>query len=169
MCVLGFILVLLFASRPLADDMARFDEWGNRNEVLTRFCREYFLEEPMVKTDDFTITRHYLADERGMIEVFSFDALEKIDNSWVSDPKKGWVRKLTFLDGGCCTISRSDAGADEIFRYAKQYWEMQQLAMQGRTEQQKIQPAGREGLYYKVLYFVVAALAMTFLMMYQMI
>ena len=143
MCVLGFILYLLFASRPLADDMARFSRWGNRKEVLARFCREYFLEEPILKTEDFTLTRHYLADERGMIEVFAFDALEKIDGRWVSDSKKGWVRKLTFLDGGCCTISKNDAGADDIFRYAKQYWEMQHLAVQGGPEHRKIQPIGK--------------------------
>ena len=80
---------------PLADDMARFAQWGDRKEGLDRFCREYFLEEPVLKTKDFILTRHYLADERGMLEVFALDALEKIDGNWVSDPKKGWVRKLS--------------------------------------------------------------------------
>ena len=50
MCVLGFVLYLLFAVRPLADDMARFAQWGDRKEGLDRFCWEYFLEEPVLKT-----------------------------------------------------------------------------------------------------------------------
>ena len=169
MCVLCFALCLLLAVRPLAEDMARFAQWGDRKKGLDRFCREYFLEEPVLKTKDFTLTRHYLADERGMLEVFAFDALEKIDGSWVSDSKKGWVRKLVFLDGGCCTVSRNDGGADEVFRYAKQYWEMHLLAVQGMAEHRKIRPIGKDSLYYKVLYSVVAASAMTLFMMYQTI
>lgn len=169
MCVLGFALCLLLAVRPLADDMARFAQWGDRKEGLDRFCREYFLEEPVLKTKDFTLTRHYLADERGMLEVFALDALEKIDGNWVSDPKKGWVRKLSFLDGGCCAINRNDGGADEVFRYAKQYWEMHLLAVQGMAEHRKIRPIGKDSLYYKVLYSVGAALALLFFGMYQTI
>ena len=169
MCVLGFVLYLLFAVRPLADDMARFAQWGDRKEGLDRFCWEYFLEEPVLKTKDFTLTRHYLADERGMLEVFAFDALEKIDGSWVSDPKKGWVRKLSFLDGGCCTISRNDGGADKVFRYAKQYREMHLLAVQGMAEHRKIQPIGKDSLYYRMLYSVMVALVMMLLLMYQTI
>ena len=112
----------------------------------------------MLKTKDFTLTRHYLADERGMLEVFALDALEKIDGNWVSDPKKG-----------CCAINRNDGGADEVFRYAKQYWEMHLLAVQGMAEHRKIRPIGKDSLYYKVLYSVGAALALLFFGMYQTI
>lgn len=136
---------------------------------MSQFCREYFLEEPLIKNRDFTVTRHFLADERGMLEVFSFDALANIKGGWVSDPKNGWVRSLPFLDGGNCSICKDDMGADEIFRYAKQYWETQQLANQGKAERQRLQEPAREGLYQKFFYFVVAALVMLFMVIPQMI
>lgn len=164
--VLAFILYLLIALRPIADNMARFAKWGDRKQVLAQFCREYFLEEPLIKNRDFTVTRHFLADERGMIEVFSFDALANVKGGWMSDPK-GWVRHLSFLDGGDCTVYRDDMGADEIFRYAKQYWEMQQLAERGRAEQQRLQAEAR-GLYYKLFYFVIAVLVMLLVLMPRM-
>ncbi|MDE6675830.1 MAG: hypothetical protein K2K19_13655, partial [Acetatifactor sp.] len=95
---LAFMLYFLIAVRPIAEDMARFSKWGDRKQVLAQFCREYFLEEPLIKNRDFTVTRHFLADERGMIEVFSFDALANVNGGWVSDSKNGWVRVLPFLD-----------------------------------------------------------------------
>lgn len=164
---LAFMLYLLIALRPIANTMARFAKWGDRQQVLAQFCREYFLEEPLIKNRDFTVTRHFLADERGMIEVFSFDALAHIRGGWVSDPKKGWVRQLPFLDGGNCVVCRDDMGAEEIFRYARQYWEMQQLALRGSAQLQRLQ-AANEGLYDKLFRFVIAALVMLFLLMPQM-
>lgn len=165
---LGFMLYLLIAVRPIADNMARFAKWGDRKQVLARFCREYFLEEPLIKNRDFTVTRHFLADERGMIEVFAFDALANVKGGWVSDPKKGWVRSLPFLDGGNCAICKDDMGADEIFRYAKQYWETQQLAVRGEAERRRLQEPAREGLYFKLFYFVVAVLVMLLMTMSRM-
>lgn len=162
---LAYLVFLLLALRPIADNMARFARWGNRKQVLARFCREYFLEEPLIKNRDFTVTRHFLADERGMIEVFAFDALANVKGGWVSDPKMGWVRSLPFLDGSSCTICRDDLGSDEIFRYAKQYWEMQQLAGRGEAERRRLQEPAKEGLYYKLFYFVVALLVMLLMTM----
>ena len=164
---LAFMAYLLFALRPVADNMARFAKWGDRKQVLTQFCREYFLEEPILKNRDFTVTRHFLADERGMIEVFSFDALANVHNGWVSDPKQGWVRNLSFLDGATCVVNKSDMDADEIFKYAKKYWEMQQFARQGGAEQRRIQEAAGESLYHKLVYFVVMAMLIAFFLMYQ--
>ncbi len=166
--VLAFLLYLLIAVRPIADNMARFSKWGDRKQVLAQFCREYFLEEPLIKNRDFTVTRHFLADERGMIEVFAFEALANVKGGWVSDPKNGWVRSLPFLDGGNCAICKGDMGADEIFRYARQYWETQQLANRGKAELQRLQEPAKEGLYQKLFYFVVAALVMMFMVIPQM-
>lgn len=165
--VLAFMLYLLFALRPVADSMARFAKWGDRKQVLAQFCREYFLEEPILKNRDFTVTRHFLADERGMIEVFSFDALAKVHSGWVSEPKKGWVRTFPFLDGGNCVVNKSDMDADEIFKYAKQYWEMQQFDRPGSAEQRRMQEAAGESLYHKLVYFAVVALMIVFFLMYQ--
>lgn len=165
--VLAFMLYLLIALRPIADNMARFAKWGDRKQVLAQFCREYFLEEPLIKNRDFTVTKHFLADERGMIEVYSFDALSNVHSNWVSDPKKGWVRNLPFLDGGNCIVNKSDMDADKIFKYAKQYWEMQQFARQGNTQQRRMQEAAGESLYHKLVYFVVAAMLIVFFLMYQ--
>lgn len=164
---LAFMAYLLFALRPVADNMARFAKWGDRKQVLAQFCREYFLEEPILKNRDFTVTRHFLADERGMIEVFSLDALANVHSGWVSDPKKGWVRNLSFLDGGNCVVNKSDMDADEIFKYAKQYQEMQQFARQGGAEQRRMQEAAGESLYHKLVYFVVMAMLVAFFLMYQ--
>lgn len=166
--ILTFLLYLLIALRPVADNMARFARWGDRRQVLERFCREYFLEEPLIKNRDFTVTRHFLADERGMIEVFSFDALAAIKNGWVSDPKRGWVRELRFLDGKNCAINKGDMGAEEIFRYARQYWETQQLADRSETERQRLQTVS-EGLYNKLFYFVVMAMVLMLVLMPQML
>lgn len=164
--VLAFVLYLLFALRPLADNMARFARWGDRKQVLTKFCKEYFLEEPLVKTRDFTVTRHYLVDERGMLQVFSFDVVKEVKKGWVSDPKKGWVRNLFFLDGGCCVVNKNDMGADEVFKYARQYWEREQFAAPG-SAQQRLRPPAGEGLYDKLYRFVVAAMVLLFLIMSQ--
>lgn len=160
--VLAFMLYLLMALRPMVDNMARFARWGDRKQVLSKFCKEYFLEEPLVKTRDFTVTRHYLVDERGMLQVFSFDVVMEIKSGWVSDPKKGWVRNLSFLDGGSCSVNKSDMGADEVFRYAKQYWEKEQFAASG-SAQQRLRPPAGEGLYDKLLRFVIAAMVLLFL------
>lgn len=165
--VLAFMLYLLFALRPVAENMARFARWGDRKQVLTQFCREYFLEEPIIKNRDFTVTRHFLADERGMIEVFSFDALANVHSGWVSDPKQGWVRNLSFLDGAVCVVNKSDMDADEIVKYAKKYWEMQQFAGQGGAEQRRMQEAAGESLYHRLVYFVVVAMLIVFFLMYQ--
>ncbi|MCM1117940.1 MAG: hypothetical protein NC543_01055 [bacterium] len=160
--VLAFMLYLLMALRPMVDNMARFARWGDRKQVLSKFCKEYFLEEPLVKTKDFTVTRHYLVDERGMLQVFSFDVVMEIKSGWVSDPKKGWVRNLSFLDGGSCSVNKSDMGADEVFRYARQYWEREQFAASG-SAQQRLRPPAGEGLYDKLLRFVIAAMVLLFL------
>ncbi|MCM1193251.1 MAG: hypothetical protein NC389_12585 [Acetatifactor muris] len=167
--VLAFMLYLLLALRPVAENMARFDKWGDRKQVLARFCREYFLEEPVIKNSDFTVTRHFLVDERGMMEVFSFDALANVNvhNGWVSDAKKGWTRQLSFLDGGCCVIDGSDRGAEEIFKYAGQYWERQQLIGQGDAAQRRMWEPTGTGLYQKLFYFVLVAMILVFFMMYQ--
>lgn len=125
------------------------------------------MEEPLIKNRDFTVTRHFLADERGMIEVFSFDALAHVKGGWVWDPKKGWVRNLPFLDGGNCAVNKDDMGAEEIFRYARQYWETQQLANRSVTERQRLQAAG-DGLYDKLFRFVIMALVILFVIMPQM-
>ena len=164
--VLAAMLYLLFALRPIADNMARFDRWGDRRQILTLFCREYFLEEPLIKNGDFTVTRHFLADERGMIEVYAFDMLANVKGGWMSDPKKGWVRQLSFVDGGTCVIGKDNMGAEEIFRYAKQYREMQELAGMGNAAQ-RLRPAGGEGLYHKLFRFVMVAMIVVFFLMYQ--
>lgn len=165
---LTYMLFLLLALRPIADNMARFARWGDRKQVLARFCREYFLEEPLIKNRDFTVTRHFLADERGMIEVFAFDALANVKGGWVSDPKMGWVRSLPFLDGSSCTICKDDMGADEIFRYARQYWEMRQLAGRGEAERRRLQEPAGEGLYFKLFYLVLAMLMLMLMTMSRM-
>lgn len=164
--MLANMLWLLMALRPMVDNMTRFARWGDRKQVLSKFCKEYFLEEPLVKTRDFTVTRHYLVDERGMLQVFSFDAVKEVKSGWVSDPKKGWVRNLSFLDGGSCSVNKSDMGADEVFKYARQYWEREQFAASG-SAQQRLHPLAGEGLYDKLLRFAIAAMVLLFLIMSQ--
>lgn len=46
-----------------------------------------------------------------------------------------------------------------------QYWKMQQLAGRGEAEQRRLQEPAREGLYYKLFYFVAAVLVMLLMTM----
>ena len=63
-----------WALHPLADTMGRF-----LNGKIKR---------------DFTVTRHFLMDERDMIEVFAFDVLTNVNSSWVSQLLAAILRVL---------------------------------------------------------------------------
>lgn len=67
---------IMFTLWPLVRTLRGFGVWGDRNAKLEQFCREYFNEPPVLRTENYTMTRHFLVDERSVVEVYCLEMLE---------------------------------------------------------------------------------------------
>ena len=156
----GGVFIGMIALMPIHDSLKRFAIWGDRRVMMEQFCREYFIDEPKIKSDDYTVTRHFLVDERGAVAIYWLGALQSW-SGWVSD-KKGWIREIRFLDGSICRMNREDAQTEEVLACIRQYWEAQQLS--GRSQEEIRRLSGRlpDGAFEKVFRGMIAALVLFF-------
>lgn len=117
---LGAVFVILFSLMPVMKTLSRFSSWGEPRRIKKLFCREYFVEEPLYKDANYTVTRHFLVDEQCPAAVYYWLSLKSI-GGWSVDTN-GKSRTLYFSDGECCQIAYEDAdGLSPLFEHAKKY------------------------------------------------
>ncbi|MBD5460884.1 MAG: hypothetical protein HDR26_08110, partial [Lachnospiraceae bacterium] len=123
---LGAAFVVFMCLYPTVRAVRLFERWGNRRNLMELFCREYFLEPPVAKGEDYTVTSHFLVDERRAATVFYWKELKEYSRGWSFD-KQGWVRHIWFYDGRACTVLKDEDPAQRVMQCAKTYWETHML------------------------------------------
>lgn len=112
---LGGAFVVAFSTASVRRGLRSFDNWGIDSRKM--FCREYFLEIPLYKDDNFTVTRHYLVAEQNPAEVYYWPHLNYISN-WVTN-KDGRYKELRFCDGKACRFTPKEVEeSGEVFVHA---------------------------------------------------
>ena len=86
------------------------------------FCREYFCEPPVLKGRDYTVTRHFLVDERAALQIWYWEQLKSWNTNWNMDIQ-GPRKVIRFRDGRECLMKPDEDPADQVIAYAKQYYE----------------------------------------------
>lgn len=140
LCAAVSVLVCLY---PTIRAVRLFGQWGNRRDLMELFCREYFLEPPVARGEDYTVTRHFLVDERRVATVFYWQELREYSRGWSSD-KKGWVRHIWFYDGRACTVLKGEDPAERVMQCAKTYWETHMLQAKDPVKEEKGKRQERE-------------------------
>ena len=176
----GGIMVSL---KPTVVNLRRFGKWGDRRALLEQFCREYFNEPPVLRTEHYTLTRHFLVDERSVVSVYYLEMLkgwkcwqvaseterEQQDKVYWSQPhtmswdeRSGWWWEISFLDGDTCFVEKEDVCADELIKGVSRYWETHQLG--DRSVQQsaiRTRNGGKDG--YDKLFGIVFQVVLIFM------
>lgn len=116
------VFVILFSLSPAMNALYKFRAWGEPRRMRELFCHEYFVEEPLCKIEEYTLTRHFLIDNQSPGTFYYWPFVKSV-SGWVTD-KKGKTRTIYFLEGTNCTISGEETeGLSPIFEYAKKWQE----------------------------------------------
>ena len=116
------IVICRIAMIPYFGARAYFAKWGDRKRLMELFCREYFCEPPVIKGRDYTVTRHFLVDERAALQIWYWEQLKGWNTSWNMDIQ-GPRKVIRFRDGRECVMKPEEDPADQVIAYAKQYYE----------------------------------------------
>lgn len=123
-CIVLFLLIamvftVLTVIRPIMRTLACFDAWGERRQTQELFCTEYFLLQPVAKNRAFTITYHFIVDEKDAAGVYYIPLLTKISGWVLLKNKKEKVKQLTFADGRTLEVTEHEMeSAKEMLSYA---------------------------------------------------
>lgn len=172
----------LIALKPTVGNLRRFSKWGDRQELLEQFCREYFNETPVFRTSDYTVTRHFLVDERSTVDVYYLEMLkgwsycqrvsktnyEQKNNTYWSQPHtvnqaqcSGWQWEITFLGGDICVIEKEDESADAVIKSLSSYWNAHQLGERPTSKSGIRQYNSQGDGFDKLFHFGVGAVCFT--------
>lgn len=134
----------MIALKPTKENLRRFRKWGDQKSLLEKFCREYFNEAPIMRTEDFTLTRNFLVDERSVVSVYYLDKLkgwkccqvisltsyeQKKNPIWSQchtverSKRSGWQWEIYFEEDDVCSIEKEDASVNELMKGINRYWE----------------------------------------------
>lgn len=134
----------MIALKPTKENLKRFRKWGDQKSLLEKFCREYFNETPIMRTEDFTLTRNFLVDERSVASVYYLDKLkgwsccqlvsltsyeQKKNPIWSQShtversKRSGWQWEIYFEGDDVCSIEKEDASVNELLKGINRYWE----------------------------------------------
>lgn len=97
--LVAMAFVVLVVIRPIMRTLAYFDAWGERRQIRELFCTEYFLLQPIIKNKAFTVTYHFIIDEKDAAGVYYIPLLKKISGWTLLKNRKEKVKLLTFADG----------------------------------------------------------------------
>ena len=175
-------LYILITLRPTVNALRSFGRWGDQKTLAGQFCQEFFNEEPVFRTENFTVTRHYLVDERSVAEIYYLEMLDKWscvtalagDNTQNHMSKaytvekarrSGWEWMIRFSDGKICSIEKEDRDVERLLALLKQYREAHQLGMRSSQEIPQLQKE-RRGIYDKLFKAVLIWLMITFMLLY---
>ena len=88
------LVIFLFPDMTV---LRRIFRWGEGTEIAALLCKEFFDEEPIIRQDQYTFTRHFIIDEANFtVRIYYLPLfLEQID------------RKLLFADGSNCQLRKS--------------------------------------------------------------
>ncbi|MBD5498787.1 MAG: hypothetical protein HDR11_13695 [Lachnospiraceae bacterium] len=117
--IFGVIVFVTAAVLPTVETWKRFGFLGARERMIEMFLSEYFLEQPIIKGKDFTVTRHFLIDENCPCAIYYWGMMTGISGWRFSGDI--WSRDILFGDGSVCAVFRGDERAEEIFQYAGQF------------------------------------------------
>lgn len=140
MCAALGVIVCLY---PTVRAVKLFGRWGDGRSLTELFCREYFLEPPVAKGEDYTVTKHFLVDERRAVSIFYWKELKEYSRGWSSD-KRGWARHIWFYDGRACTVFKGEDPAEQVMQYTKAYWETHMLQAKDSIKEEKEKRQVRE-------------------------
>ena len=178
----------LVALKPTVGNLRRFGKWGDKRALLEQFCREYFNEQPILRTENYTMTRHFLVDERSVAGVYYLEMLkgwsccqrvmlteyEQQKKIYWSQPhtvdlsqRSGWQWEIAFLGEDVCIVEKEDESAQELIKCIGQYWDSHQLEDR-LNRQSDIRPNSGQGDGFDKL-FEIAVGAVCFLLMAAMI
>lgn len=122
MLLICCIVICRIAMTPYIEARAYFAKWGDRRRLMELFCREYFREPPILKGRDYTVTRHFLVDERAALQIWYWEQLKSWNTNWNMDIQ-GPRKVIRFRDGRECLMKPDEDPADQVIAYAKQYYE----------------------------------------------
>lgn len=169
----GFAAVLI-ELKPVAANLRRFRRWGDADALLEQFCREYFNEKPVFQTEDYTVTRHFLVDERSLVSVYYLEMLKgwkccqivsltdyemKNKTYWIQphvvEParRSGWQWEISFLGRDVCCLEKEDASAEELIKSLSRYWDSHQLGADSATRPVIRQNDGQDDGFDKLFQF----------------
>lgn len=134
----------MIALKPTKENLRRFRKWGDKKYLLEQFCREYFNETPIMRTEDYTLTRNFLVDERSVASVYYLGKLkgwsccqvisltsyeQKKNPIWSQchtverSKRSGWQWEIYFEGDDVCSIEKEDASVNELLKGINRYWE----------------------------------------------
>lgn len=117
--LVGMVFVILTVIRPIMRTLAYFDAWGERRQIRELFCREYFLSQPLIKNRAFTVTYHFIIDEKDAAGVYYIPLLTKVSGWMCLQNKKEKVKHLIFADGRTLELAEHEMdSAKEMLSYA---------------------------------------------------
>ncbi len=174
-------LYIMITLRPAVQTLRGFSAWGDQKFMAEQFCREFFNEKPVFRSVHFTVTTHYLVDERSVAEIFYLEKLETWsfvtvlpgDNVTVSSrqaytvdkaERSGWEWIIRFSDGRVCCIEKEDGDVNKILGILGQYKELQRLNAGAPQVPPRKTPA-REGVFDILFRAVVIWVAVSFMLL----
>lgn len=109
--IMGFLyicglFVILFSLVPIMKALEGFGAWGDAGQVKASFCREYFQEELLYRDESYTVTRHFLVDEKSPATLYYWPAVKSVGG--LTTDKEGTGRTLYFGDGTECRIRQEE-------------------------------------------------------------
>ncbi len=117
--LVGMTFVVLCVIRPIMRTLAYFDAWGERRQIRELFCTEYFLLQPVSKNKSFTVTYHFIIDEKDAAGVYYLPLLTKISGWTYLKNRKDKVKFLIFADGRSLELTEQEIEpAREMISYA---------------------------------------------------
>lgn len=117
--LVAMVFVVLTVIYPIMRTLACFDAWGERRQMRELFCTEYFLLQPIAKNRVFTVTYHFIIDEKDAAGVYYIPLLTKISGWIFLKNKKEKVKQLTFADGRTLELTEHEMeSAKEMLSYA---------------------------------------------------
>lgn len=152
------VFMVLFSAGPVMKALERFRIWGESRRIKEMFCREYFMQEPVYKNADYTVTRHFLIDEQSPCTFYYWPVLKSV-GEWVIDEKE-YSRTIFFSDGTKCKILKREADSmSPVFEYARKWQEGSEYACEHNSV---ILPA--ESFYTRLLRFIIMILIVAFML-----
>lgn len=149
--IMGFlyicgVFVVLFSLAPIMKSLEKFRIWGNADRMKESFCREYFLEEPVYRSEGYTVTRHFLVDEKSPAALYYWPALRGVGDL-VTD-KTGTGRTIYFGDGSSCRVLKEELNTEAfLFSYARKWEETPDHAGDEKGWTPCRMPGQKEGAY----------------------
>lgn len=175
-------LYILITLKPSVAALRNFERWGDKKTLAEQFCQEFFNEEPVFRTENFTVTRHYLVDERSVAEIYYLEMLDKwscvtvlagdnasnhMSKAYTVDKSRrsGWEWMIRFMDGKICSIEKEDRDVERVLALLKQYQEIHLLGMHSSQEIPQLKKE-RRGIYDMLFKAVLIWLLITFMLLY---